>query len=75
MAKNDYSGQVGPAFATHALSTRHNGRGHLLFSDLPLETMNAAAAVKTERSKRFWFPTTDTTGQNGMAIGATLPDP
>jgi len=75
LAKNDYSGQVGPTFATHALSTRHNGRGHLLFSDLHLETMNAAAAVKIERSKRFWFPTADTTGQNGMAIGANLPDP
>jgi hypothetical protein len=75
MARNDYSGQVGPAIATRALSTRHNHRGHLLFSDLHLESVNAKSADTLERSKRFWFPTGDTTGPGGLGMGGGLPDP
>jgi type II secretory pathway pseudopilin PulG len=75
LARTDYSGQVGPTFATHALAVRHNGRGHLLMSDLHLDRLNKKAADKIERSKRFWFPTDNMTGQNGMQIGANLPDP
>ncbi len=73
--RNDYSGQVGPALVSHALAVLHNGWGHLMMSDLHLETLNATNAVKIEKSKRFWFPTTDTTGYNGMQFGNGLPDP
>jgi prepilin-type N-terminal cleavage/methylation domain-containing protein len=73
--RNDYSGQVGPRFITRSLTGRHNRRGHLMFSDLHLETLDTKAATKLERSKRFWFPTDNTSGQGGMQIGANLPDP
>jgi prepilin-type N-terminal cleavage/methylation domain-containing protein len=73
--RNDYSGQVGPAFASHSLATLHHQRGHLLMSDLHIDTLNATNAAKIEKSKRFWFPTTDTTGYHGMQFGGLLPDP
>jgi prepilin-type N-terminal cleavage/methylation domain-containing protein len=73
--RNDYSGQVGPALASHALATLHNQRGHLLMSDFHIDTLNATNAVKIEKSKRFWFPTSDTTGLGGMQFGAGLTDP
>lgn len=75
LARNDYSGQVGPSIATRALSTRHNLRGHLLFGDLHLEVVNTRTADKLERSKRFWFPTADMSGPGGMGMGFNLPDP
>jgi len=70
LARNDHSGQVGPALGTKALAARHNQRGHLIFADLHLERLKSAAAAKLERSKLFWFPTADTTGPGG-----DLPDP
>jgi len=73
--RNDYSGQAGPSIATRALSVRHNGRGHLMMTDLHLETMNKKAADRAERSKRFWFPTDDMSGVGGMSFGSNLPDP
>ena len=75
LARNDYSGQVGPSVATHSLSTRHNGRGHLLFCDLHLEHIKSKQADLLERSVRFWFPTSDTSGPGGfgMATGLTVP--
>src|SRR5262249_29519879 len=75
LARNDYSGQVGPAIATHALSTRHNNRGFLTFGDSHLEKINSRTADKLERSKRFWFPTTDLSGPGGMSFNLNLPDP
>jgi hypothetical protein len=75
LARNDYSGQVGPAIATQALSTRHNNRGHLVFCDMHLQRVNAATTQKLERSKVFWFPTSDMSGVGGMVFGANLPDP
>jgi hypothetical protein len=75
LSSNDYSGQVGPAFASHALAVRHSGRGYLLMSDIHVESLNATNALKIERSKRFWFPTTDTTGYHGMQFGGMVPDP
>jgi prepilin-type N-terminal cleavage/methylation domain-containing protein len=73
--RNDYSGQVGPAFVSRALAVLHNNRGHLMMSDLHIDTLNATNASKIERSKRFWFPTTDTSGYHGMQFGPLLPDP
>jgi hypothetical protein len=75
LARNDYSGQVGPAIATMALSTRHNNRGHLLYSDLHTERVNSKVAQKLEKSRLFWFPTRDMTGLGGMTFGAGLTDP
>jgi len=76
LARDDYSGQVGPSMATRVLSTRHNGRGHLVFGDLHLETVKPKQADALERSLRFWFPTADTSGPGGggsMATGLTDP--
>ena len=77
LATNDFSGLVGPvAFngSTNAISSRHNGSGHLAFCDLHVERVNTAAAKKLERSKRFWLsaPTTDV-----MTLGfvSSMPDP
>jgi len=75
LARNDYSGQVGPSLAARAISTRHNGRGHLVFGDLHLETVNAATADHLERSKLFWFPTADMSGPGGFNFNLNLPDP
>jgi prepilin-type N-terminal cleavage/methylation domain-containing protein len=74
LARNDYSGQVGPTIATRALSTRHNLRGHLVFADFHLESVSAHTADLLERSKQFWFPTGDTSGPGGMAMGGGLTD-
>jgi prepilin-type N-terminal cleavage/methylation domain-containing protein len=81
LARDDYSGQVGPdsgrggPFAvTRAIATRHNQSGHLVFCDLHLERINAKTADTLERSKRFWFPTPDMTWF-GMNLGSNLPDP
>src|SRR5258707_3868618 len=43
LARNDYSGQVGPSMATRALATRHNHRGHLIFGALHLEKLRLPA--------------------------------
>jgi prepilin-type N-terminal cleavage/methylation domain-containing protein len=75
LARTDYSGQVGPSFASQSISTRHRNRGHLMFSDFHLETVNSRTAIRMERSKRFWFPTSDMSGPGGMNFGANLPDP
>jgi prepilin-type N-terminal cleavage/methylation domain-containing protein len=73
--RNDYSGQVGPALASHALATLHNQRGHVLMSDFHTDTLNASNAVKVEKSRLFWFPTSDTTGMGGVQFGNGLTDP
>ena len=38
-------------------------------SDLHLERMRKLESVEIEKKKRFWFPTDDTTGPNGMQMG------
>lgn len=75
LARNDYSGQVGPAIATQAMSTRHNQRGHLLYCDMHTDRVNAKVAQKLEKSRLFWFPTRDMTGIGDMTFGAGLTDP
>jgi prepilin-type N-terminal cleavage/methylation domain-containing protein len=75
LARNDYSGQVGPAIATETLAARHNNRGHLLFGDLHSERVNVKTAQKLEKSRLFWFPTQDMRGVGGMTFGAGLTDP
>lgn len=75
LARDDYSGQVGPTFATRAISTRHNNRGHLVFGDLHEERVKISKADQYERSQRFWFPTGDMTGPGGFTFSFNLPDP
>jgi prepilin-type N-terminal cleavage/methylation domain-containing protein len=75
LARDDYSGQVGPALVSRSLALRHNGRGHLVMSDSHLETMNAKTADLAEHSRRFWFPTADTSGPNGMPFNLNLLNP
>src|ERR1044071_4486343 len=66
LAANDYTGQVGPAMVSQTLSFRHNNRGHLVFADLRIESMNATQFDQVVHTKRFWFPTDDTRGPGGM---------
>ena len=75
LGTNDYSGQVGPTIGTRSLSTRHNNRGFLAYSDLHLEKLSASKADILERSRLFWFPTPDTSGPNGQNMGGGLTDP
>ena len=75
LARNDYSGQVGPAIATRTIAGRHNDHGNLVFGDLHLETVNRLIGDHLERSKRFWFPTDDMSGPGGMSFNFNLPDP
>ncbi len=68
LATNDYTGMVGPAFVSQGLAFRHNNRGHLVLGDLHVETMNKKQYDKVQKTKRFWFPTDDTTGPGGMGF-------
>ncbi|HVY70713.1 MAG TPA: type II secretion system protein [Verrucomicrobiae bacterium] len=72
LATNDYSGQVGPQFASQALSLRHNLKGNLVMADAHVERLNKAQYNTVEKTKLFWFPTDDTTGPGGMQMGSGL---
>ncbi len=75
LSASDNTGMIGPAafqgVSAKAVSTRHNGRGHLVFCDFHIEKVNAKTGAKLERSKRFWLPATT----DQMGCGVTLPDP
>ena len=72
MATNDYSGEVGPTFASHSLALRHGRLGNLIMTDLHLERPTQKQADALERFKIFWFPTDKTSGPNGMEFAAGL---
>ena len=74
MATNDYFGEVGPTFGTHTLATRHNVKGHYAMTDGHVERVNSRKAKEMEKKKRFWFPTTNMKGPNGMDMAAGLVD-
>jgi prepilin-type N-terminal cleavage/methylation domain-containing protein/prepilin-type processing-associated H-X9-DG protein len=65
LARDDLDGTVGPVTwageSAAALSTRHNGVGHVMFCDFHVERVNAVTAKRLEKSKLFWLPapTTD----------------
>lgn len=69
LGANDYSGQVGPSLATRALALRHNNRGHMVMADLRVERMDKKHYDVVEKTKRFWFPTDNTSGPGSMLIG------
>ncbi len=72
LATNDYSGQVGPTFGNRSLAIRHAMRGNIIMTDMHLERMHVKECDAAEKTKIFWFPTSDTTGPNGMNFGAGL---
>ena len=72
LATNDYSGEVGPQFETHALALRHGKRGNLIMTDLHMEHPTQKKADADEKFKIFWFPTDKTSGPNGMNFGNGL---
>jgi len=69
---NDYTGQVGPAITSRAMSFRHNNRGHLVMADFHIEKKSRKDYDKVQKTKRFWFPTDDTRGPGGMTFGGGL---
>jgi prepilin-type N-terminal cleavage/methylation domain-containing protein len=77
MDKTDVSGMVGPVpvlGSTNAVSTRHNGIGHLMFCDFHVERINTAKAKNLEKSKLFWLPAPTTEDRSLMFVDS-LPDP
>ncbi len=72
LGANDYSGEVGPTFASHSLALRHGKHGNLIMADLHLEKPTQKEADALEKTKLFWFPTDDTTGPGGMNMGNGL---
>ncbi len=72
MSKTDYSGQAGPTFGSHTLTTRHNRRGHYVMTDGHVERMDSKQSVAAEKRKRFWFPTDDTRGPGGNNLATGL---
>ena len=72
LATNDYSGEVGPMFATHSLALRHGKQGNLVMADLHMEHPSQKKADNDEKYKIFWFPTDKTDGPNGMNFGGGL---
>jgi type II secretory pathway pseudopilin PulG len=72
LATNDYSGEVGPTFASHSLALRHGRTGNLIMTDLHMEHPTQKRADADEKFKIFWFPTENTSGPNGMNFGNGL---
>ena len=72
LATNDYSGEVGPTFATHSLALRHGRHGNLVMADLHIEKPTQPQADALEKKKEFWFPTDDTSGPGGMSFAGGL---
>lgn len=72
LATNDYSGLVGPSFQTRSLATRHANRGHLLMADGHIAKVDKREFDKIDKTKRFWFPTEDTSGPGGIKLGSSL---
>jgi prepilin-type processing-associated H-X9-DG protein len=64
LGPKDYSGQVGPTFATRSLGFRHNKRGHLMFADLHIEKWETVEFDAKAKLKRFWLPSDS--GINGV---------
>jgi len=69
---NDYTGQVGPMLITRPLAFRHNNRGNMVLSDIHIERMDRKSFDKVKKTKRYRFPTEDTSGPGGMAFGNSL---
>jgi prepilin-type N-terminal cleavage/methylation domain-containing protein len=62
LGPNDYTGQVGPVMVSQSMAFRHRNRGHLVLADLRIEKMDKKSFDAVAKTKRFWYPTDDTTG-------------
>lgn len=77
LGPDDSSGEVGPVVwmgVTNAMSSRHNGTGHVVFCDFHIERIKGAAATKLERSKSFWLPA-PTTDPIALSVLDSVPNP
>jgi prepilin-type N-terminal cleavage/methylation domain-containing protein len=72
LATNDYSGMVGPTFLVRSLAVRHGQRGHTIMADLHIVSLNQKEYDTVDKTKRFWFPTQDTSGPGGIPMGNNL---
>ena len=68
LAKDDYSGQVGPRFASQSLSFRHGSTGKMIMGDLRIEEMTKERFEKVSRLKIFWFPDREAVGPGGFVF-------
>jgi len=62
LTATDYSGPVGPGMAVQILALRHNRTGHMVKADLSIQTLNKQTFDAVAKTKRFWFPTDETSG-------------
>jgi prepilin-type N-terminal cleavage/methylation domain-containing protein len=72
LATNDYSGMVGPLFDVRSIALRHGNRGHAVMADNHIEKLDKKKYDVAAKTKRFWFPTDDTSGPGGMQMGNGL---
>lgn len=72
LATNDYTGIVGPTFDVRPISLRHGNRGQVIMADNHIAKMDKRIYDDLSKTKRFWFPTDDTTGPGGMQLGNGL---
>ena len=72
LSTNDYTGIVGPQFDVRTIALRHGNRGHVIFGENHIEKLDKKKYDMVAKTKRFWFPTEDTTGPGGMQMGTGL---
>ena len=72
LATNDYTGIVGPSVDVRSLAVRHGNRGNLVMADNHIEKMDKKKYNEVDKTKLFWFPTSDTSGPGGMNFGSGL---
>ena len=72
LATNDYTGIVGPSFDVRSIALRHGNRGHVIMGDNHIEKLDKKKYDVLAKTKRFWFPTEDTSGPGGMSLGNGL---
>jgi prepilin-type N-terminal cleavage/methylation domain-containing protein len=72
LATNDYTATVGPQVGVRSISLRHGGKGHAIMGDNHIEKLDKKRYDTAAKTKRFWFPTENTTGPGGMQIGNGL---
>jgi len=72
LGSNDYTGMVGPVYATSSLATRHRSQGHLAKLDLHVETLKTNQYSAVSGTKQFWFPTEDLTAENNSPLPLNL---
>jgi prepilin-type N-terminal cleavage/methylation domain-containing protein len=78
MAPNDVSGLVGPKNykgTSSAVTSRHNGTGHVMLCDSHIEKVKTATAECLQNSKLFWLPVPTDNDPTTLYFSNALPDP